>query len=164
MTASEKFTGSNPYWFKNFCTFGEIDITYNNQKLENRGYPCMFIGYTDDLASNVHLFFNLNNQAILMSCNVVWLHKLFHQNMKAKSALIPGYTAYDVTPINESTIVIPPAVAPPIAPTTIPQRLTRATAPRTFTFSMLQVLLQVMRVMMIMDLQALLQLFMLLLI
>jgi hypothetical protein len=41
MTASEKFTGSNPKWFKNFLTFGEIGITYNNQKikgkLDNRG-------------------------------------------------------------------------------------------------------------------------------
>jgi hypothetical protein len=47
MTASEKFTGSNPKWFKNLRTFGEIGITYNNQKikgkLDNRGYPCMFI-------------------------------------------------------------------------------------------------------------------------
>jgi hypothetical protein len=78
-TASEKFTGSNPKWFKNFCTFGEIGITYNNQKikgkLDNRGYPCIFIGYTEDHASNVYVFFNLNNQAIFMSCNVVWLHK-----------------------------------------------------------------------------------------
>jgi transposase InsO family protein len=30
MTASEKFTGPNPKWFKNLCTFGEIGITYNN--------------------------------------------------------------------------------------------------------------------------------------
>jgi hypothetical protein len=48
MTASEKFTGSNPKWFKNLRTFGEMGITYNNQKikgkLDNRGYPCMFIG------------------------------------------------------------------------------------------------------------------------
>jgi hypothetical protein len=35
MTASEKFIGSNPKWFKNLRTFGEIGITYNNQK--NKG-------------------------------------------------------------------------------------------------------------------------------
>jgi hypothetical protein len=98
MTASEKFTGSNPKWFKNLRTFGEIGITYNNQKikgkLDNRGYPCMFIGYTEDHASNVYEFVNLNNQANFMSRNVVWLHKLFHQHMKTKSSLIPGFTAY----------------------------------------------------------------------
>jgi hypothetical protein len=69
MTASEKFTGSNPKWFKNLRTFGEIGISYINQKIkgkmDNRVYPCMFIGYTEDHASNVYVFFNLNNQAIL---------------------------------------------------------------------------------------------------
>jgi hypothetical protein len=131
MTASEKFTGSNPKWFKNLCTFGEIGITYNNQKikgkLDNRGYPCMFIGYTEDHASNVYVFFNLNNQAIFMSGNVVWLHKLFHQHMKTKSALIPGCTAYDVTPAITNIHPVPIAIAPTIAPASISQRLTRAT-------------------------------------
>jgi hypothetical protein len=47
MTASEKFTGSNPKRFKNIFTFGGIGITCNNQKikgkLDNQGYPCMFV-------------------------------------------------------------------------------------------------------------------------
>jgi hypothetical protein len=74
-----------------------------------------------------------------MSFNLVWLHKLFHQHMKTKSALIPGFT-------------VPPAVAPTIAPAPIPQRVTRATV------QMLPVLLQVKRglLMMMMDLQSLL--------
>jgi hypothetical protein len=136
MTASEKLTGSNPKWFKNLRTFGEIGITYNNQKIkgkfENRGYPWLFIGYTEYHASNVYVFFNLNNQAIFMSHNVVWLHKLFHQHMKTKSALIPGFTTYDVTPATNNAPPVLPAVAPTIAPAPIPQRLTRATTPRTF--------------------------------
>jgi hypothetical protein len=32
MTASEKFTGSNPKWIKNLHTFGEIGNAYNNQR------------------------------------------------------------------------------------------------------------------------------------
>jgi hypothetical protein len=58
----------------------------------------MFIDYAEDHESNVHVFFNLNNQAIFMLRNVVWLHKLFHQHIKTKSALIPGFTAYDSQP------------------------------------------------------------------
>jgi hypothetical protein len=54
--------------------------------------------------------------------------------MKTKSTLIPDFTAYDATPTNEFTVTVPPAVAPTIAPAPITQRLTRATAPRTFTF------------------------------
>jgi hypothetical protein len=136
MTASEKFTGSNPKWFRNLRTFGEIGITYNNQKikgkLDNRGYPCMFIGYTEDHASIAYLFFNLNSQAIFMSGNVVWLHKLFHQHMKTKSALIPGLYAYDVTPAITNNQPAPLVVAPTIAPASIPQRLTCATTSRIF--------------------------------
>jgi hypothetical protein len=136
MTGSEKLTGSNPKWFKNLITFGEIGITYNNQKnkskLDNRCYPCLFIGYTKDHAFNVYVFFHLNNQAILMSRNIVWLHKLFHQHMKTKSALIPGFTAYDVTPTTTNDPPVPPAIAPTIAPAPVPQSMTRATTSRTF--------------------------------
>jgi hypothetical protein len=72
----------------------------------------MFIGYTEDHESNVYVFFNLNNQAIFMSRNVVWLHKLFHQHMKTKSALIPGFNVYDVSPSITNNPSVPPAVAP----------------------------------------------------
>jgi hypothetical protein len=64
-----------------------------------------------------------------MSCNVVWLHKLFHQYMKTKSALIPGYTDSDVTPAATNTQPIQPVVASTIAPAPIPQRLACTTAP-----------------------------------
>jgi hypothetical protein len=93
----------------------------------------MFIGYTEDHASNVYVFFNLNNQAIFMSCNVVWLHKLFHQHMKTKSALIPRFNVYDMKPSITIAQPTPPAVAPTIAPAPITPRLTRTTAPRIFT-------------------------------
>jgi hypothetical protein len=71
----------------------------------------MFIGYTEDHESIVYLFFNLNNQAIFMSRNAIWLRKLFHQHMKTKSALIPGFTASDVTPVTTNIQHVPPAVA-----------------------------------------------------
>jgi hypothetical protein len=93
----------------------------------------MFIGYKEDHASNVYVFFNLNNQAILMSRNFVWLHKLFHPHMKTKSALIPGFNFYDVSPSITNAQPVPPAIAPTIAPAPITPRLTLTTAPRIFT-------------------------------
>jgi hypothetical protein len=66
--------------------------------------------------------------------NVVWLHKLFHQHMKTKSALIPGFSTYDFTLANDHNEVVPPAVAPIIAPASIPQRLTCANAPEPSPF------------------------------
>jgi hypothetical protein len=50
------------------------------------------------------------------------------------SAHTPGFTAYDITRANENNAVIPPAVAPTIAPAPIPQRLTHENVLMTFTF------------------------------
>jgi hypothetical protein len=111
-------------------TYVLLDNQKIKGKLDNRGYSCMFIGYTEDHAYNVYVLFNLKNQAIFMSLNVLWLHKLFHQHMKTESALILGFTAYDVTPTTTKT---PPAIVPTIAPAPIAPRLTRTNAPRIFT-------------------------------
>jgi hypothetical protein len=54
--------------------------------------------------------------------------------MKTKSALIPGFNACDITPVHEHHVTVPPSVAPTIVPAPIPQRLTRANAPRVFIF------------------------------
>jgi hypothetical protein len=66
-------------------------------------------------------------------CDFV-LDFVIHKHMKTKVALVPGFMAYDITPANANNVVVPPAVAPIIAPAPIPQRETRATAPRSFTF------------------------------
>jgi hypothetical protein len=56
-------TGTNPNWAKNLRTFGEIGIVYTKptkirNKLENRGNPCIFVGYPDDHTGNVFMFYN----------------------------------------------------------------------------------------------------------
>jgi hypothetical protein len=89
----------------------------------------------------IFMYCLIRNHAIFMLRNIVWLHKLFHQHMKTKSALIPGFTSYDVAPVTDNTVAVPPAtdntvavppaVAPTIAPAPIPQILTCATTPRT---------------------------------
>jgi hypothetical protein len=93
----------------------------------------MFLGYTQDHASNVYVFSNLKNQASFMSQNVVWLHKLFHQHMTTKSALIPGISIFDVSHAITNAQPVPPAIAPTIAPAPITPRLKRTTAPRIVT-------------------------------
>jgi hypothetical protein len=85
--------------------------------------------------------------------------------MKTKSELIPGFSTYDFTPANDHNAVVPPAVAPTIAPDPIPQRLTCANAPEPSPFQLLPALIPVKRVtLMMMDLQTFLQLHMHLLI
>jgi hypothetical protein len=50
-----------------------------------------------------------------------------------KSALIPGFSAYDVSPAITNAQPVSTAVAPTIAPAPITPTLTRTTAPRIFT-------------------------------
>jgi hypothetical protein len=52
--------------------------------------------------------------------------------MKTKSALIPGFTDYDISPAITNTQPVQPAVATTIAPAPIAPRLTRKTAPSIF--------------------------------
>jgi hypothetical protein len=63
-------------------------------------------------------------QVIIMH-TPVWLHKLFHEHMKTKSALIPEFSADDVTHVTNNT-------QPTIALAPIPQTMTCTTALRIF--------------------------------
>jgi hypothetical protein len=53
--------------------------------------------------------------------------------MKTKSALVPGFNVYDVSPSIMNTQPVPPAIAPTIDPAPITTRITRTTAPRIST-------------------------------
>jgi hypothetical protein len=59
--------------------------------------------------------------------------KLFHQHLKTKSAHIPGFTAYDVTPINESTVTVTTCSGSYYYSCYHSSKINRTTAPRTFT-------------------------------
>jgi hypothetical protein len=53
--------------------------------------------------------------------------------MKTKSALIPRFNVYDVSPSISNAQPVPPAIAPTIAPAPITPRLTHTPAPCIFT-------------------------------
>jgi hypothetical protein len=80
-TSHFTLTGTNPNWVKNLRTFGEIGIVFTKptkikSKLENRGNPCIFIGYAADHTSNVFKLYNPKTYATLLSRNVYWFNKL----------------------------------------------------------------------------------------
>jgi hypothetical protein len=75
-------------------TFGEIGIVYTKptkirNKLENRGNPCIFIGYPDDHTSNVFKFHNPKTYAVILSRNVYWLNKSYGEFYKVRPAASP---------------------------------------------------------------------------
>ena len=44
------------------------------QKLENKGVDCMFVGYGEDHSGEVYRMFNINLGKITMSRDVKWLN------------------------------------------------------------------------------------------
>jgi CRISPR/Cas system CMR-associated protein Cmr5 small subunit len=82
-SASEKIYGNNPRWISNLRIFGEIGIVHDSAtskmrgKLADRGHVCIFIGYHEHHASNVYQFLKLSTKSIILSRNVIWLHKSY---------------------------------------------------------------------------------------
>ena len=79
--------GNAPKWAQFLCTFGEIGIVKSAQaiqsKLENKGRPCVFVGYpTHNHAGNVYVFFTLDKQSIIHSRDVQWMNKMWLQYAK----------------------------------------------------------------------------------
>ena len=44
-------------------------------KLKDRGYPAMFVGYPDHRPTDVYEFMKLRNRALVSSRNIVWLNQ-----------------------------------------------------------------------------------------
>ena len=70
---------NEPKWIKYLKSFGDMGIVYDNTKIKAkltyRGFPCIFIGHTDDHAPNVYQFYNIQTKAFILSRNVIWLNK-----------------------------------------------------------------------------------------
>jgi hypothetical protein len=94
-SASEIFYGKNPIWIKNLKTFGEVAIVSDHtqrkmkNKLSDRGFACLFIGYPDNHAKDVFQFLNLDTKGILHSRDVIWLNQNY--------AEYKGITNFNVT-------------------------------------------------------------------
>ena len=51
-------------------------------KLNNKGIPCMMVGYAKDNASGTFLLLNLETARIFLSRHVYWLHKTYEEYRK----------------------------------------------------------------------------------
>lgn len=112
--------GENPPWINHLRTFGEIAIAYDNQKikskLKDRGFPAMFIGYSDNHAGGVYRFYNLQNRQWFHSRNIVWLNKVYgeYYNIRAVNTIVlPDREVFDIEDAFEP---IPDNIPPPNIP------------------------------------------------
>ena len=76
-----------PKWACFLCTFGEVGIVKSTpaiqSKLENKGRPCVFVGYpTHNNAGNVYRFFTLDKQSIVHSRDVQVMNQMLRQYAK----------------------------------------------------------------------------------
>jgi hypothetical protein len=110
-------TGTNPNWVKNLRTFGEIGIVYTKptkiHNLENRGNPCIFIGYAEVHTSNVFKFYNPKTYAAILSRKVYWLNKSYGEFYKVKPTASPCEIRQVHRNIAEVTNDIPDRKDPP---------------------------------------------------
>ena len=89
-----KMEGEPKEWFRNLRSFGEVAIVLDHAnkklkgKLEDRGFPCMFVGYSDNHAGNVYRFINLKTQKIIHSRDVAWLQKFWGEYVGLKTSTI----------------------------------------------------------------------------
>ena len=79
-------------------TFGEVGIVQDGKKkkmgskMDNKGFPAMFVGYPQNHAPDVYQMYNWVKRSLLLSRNVVWLDKTyaeFNKLPKDQVCIIP---------------------------------------------------------------------------
>jgi hypothetical protein len=68
--------------------FGEIGFVTTKaniqNKLKNRGTPCMFVGYSVSYANDVYRMMNLDIKIIIQSRDIIWLNEAYHDWIENK--------------------------------------------------------------------------------
>ena len=73
------FYGKDAKYMRCIRTFGELAVIAIHEgkkmrsKLDDRGKTCMFVGYADDLSTDVYRFLNIRTKRIIISRDVRWL-------------------------------------------------------------------------------------------
>ena len=95
LSAYEKFYGKTPRFTNNIRIFGEMGIVciYEKKikaKLDNRGTPCMFVGYSKDHEEDVYRMLNLSTLKVKNTRDVIWLNKCYGEWKGIK-----GYSSHE---------------------------------------------------------------------
>ena len=90
-----------PKWIHHLHTFGEMAVAAKHEnkkirgKLEDCGNVCIFVGYSDNHAGDVHRFLKLSTKSIFHSRDLIWLDKLYGDYfaipVRNRTVLTSGY-------------------------------------------------------------------------
>ena len=80
----ERFYETEPKYKKEIQPFGYVGIAKKNEgkfqnKLENKGIPCMMLGYASSNASGTYRLLNFETNRVFKSRNVLWLNMSYEQ-------------------------------------------------------------------------------------
>ena len=90
LTPYEAFYGVKAPYAKHLQTFGEIGIMTNHKnkktcgKLEDRGKPCLFLGYSESHAGGMCRMLNLRTNKVVHSWDIIWLGKSYEKYYNIK--------------------------------------------------------------------------------
>ena len=80
-TPHKQFYGKEAQYVRHLRTFGEVGVARNIEtvkgKLEDRGTPCIFLGYAAQHAGDVYRMLSLTTNKIRLSRDVTWLNKSY---------------------------------------------------------------------------------------
>jgi hypothetical protein len=72
--------GCKPRLQASLRSFGEIGIVTTKDKIQgklnNRGTPCMFVGYSVHHAHDVYRMLNIETEMIINSQDIIWLNEM----------------------------------------------------------------------------------------
>jgi hypothetical protein len=85
------FMQKDPKYARKLRTFGEIGIVsyYANKKLrgklDDRGRPCMMVGYAKDHSDDVYRMLDLKTHGVIHSRDIIWLNQTYGNYLGLKS-------------------------------------------------------------------------------
>ena len=89
-TPHEAFYNCNPKYIHYLRTFGEFCTVTNRtkikSKLEDRGFICIFVGYTENHAGDVYRLYNPTTKQVILSRDVIWHNKIYDQHLHCESS------------------------------------------------------------------------------
>ena len=135
-SAYQKYYNKDPPFKHMLRVFGEVGIVKTaariRNKLDPRGEPCIFIGYTKNHSSDTYRMLNLRTNHVILTRDIQWLNKLHHEY---KNAPVPAPAPVQDNPpddpdddedaISPGTTTPLPSIEPVPAPTpppTLPPR------------------------------------------
>jgi hypothetical protein len=109
-TRYEHFYGSFPKFARLLRTWGEAGVvklkTSTSPKMNNKGTTCMFVGYAKDRSHDSYLMWNVENNYVYSSRDVIWLQRMYFQKRADAAEIVdhigpaPGNEAGESNPGN----------------------------------------------------------------